>query len=44
LRDLTDRRESAEPAPWSVDDAAAAGFGAGQLRAIVGIEIAIGRI
>lgn len=43
VRRLTDRHEAAEPAPWSVDDAPAA-FVAGQLRAIVGVELAISRV
>ena len=43
VRRLTDRREAALPHPWSVDDAPAA-FVAGQLRAIVGIELQITRI
>jgi transcriptional regulator len=43
VRRLTDLHESREPAPWSVDDAPAA-FVAGQLRAIVGVEVVISRI
>jgi transcriptional regulator len=43
VRRLTARHEAGEPAPWSVDDAPAR-FVAGQLRAIVGIELAITRI
>ncbi|MET7419239.1 FMN-binding negative transcriptional regulator [Dactylosporangium sp. NPDC005555] len=43
VRRLTDRHESARPAPWSVDDAPRP-FIEGQLRAIVGIELAITRI
>jgi transcriptional regulator len=43
VRELTDRHESGEPAPWSVDDAPER-FVAGQLRAIVGVEIEISRI
>ena len=40
---LTDRHEAGRPTPWSVDDAPPK-FYAGQLRAIVGVELAIGRI
>ncbi|WP_433556155.1 FMN-binding negative transcriptional regulator [Pseudonocardia xinjiangensis] len=43
VRRLTDLHESREPAPWSVDDAPSA-FVAGQLRAIVGVEVVISRI
>ena len=43
VRDLTDRHESGEPAPWSVDDAPEKFFN-GQLRAIVGVELRISRI
>ena len=43
VRELTERHETGRPAPWSVDDAPAKFF-AGQLRAIVGIELAIERI
>jgi transcriptional regulator len=43
VRRLTDRHEAAEPEPWSVDDAPPA-FVAGQLRAIVGVELVISRI
>jgi transcriptional regulator len=43
VRRLTDRHEAGRPAPWSVDDAPER-FRAGQLRAIVGVELAIGRI
>jgi transcriptional regulator len=43
VRRLTDHHESRRPAPWSVDDAPQKFF-EGQLRAIVGIEVAIGRI
>ena len=43
VRRLTDQREAAMPHPWSVDDAPAA-FVAGQLRAIVGVELQITRI
>jgi transcriptional regulator len=43
VRRLTDRHEAGRPAPWSVDDAPER-FREGQLRAIVGIELAISRI
>jgi transcriptional regulator len=43
VRGLTALHESAEQAPWSVDDAPAA-FVAGQLRAIVGVELMINRV
>ena len=43
VRRLTDQREAALPHPWSVDDAPAA-FVAGQLRAIVGVELQVTRI
>jgi transcriptional regulator len=43
VRRLTDHHEQRRPAPWSVDDAPER-FVAGQLRAIVGIEIAIRRV
>ena len=43
VRELTDRHEAGSPAPWSVDDAPPKFF-AGQLRAIVGVELAIARI
>ena len=43
VRRLTEQREAALPHPWSVDDAPAA-FVAGQLRAIVGLELRITRI
>lgn len=43
VRRLTELHESAEPAPWSVDDAPEK-FIAGQLRAIVGVELQITRI
>jgi len=43
VRELTDRHEAGSPAPWSVDDAPPKFF-AGQLRAIVGVELAIERI
>ena len=43
VRRLTDHHESGRGEPWSVDDAPAA-FIAGQLRAIVGVELAISRV
>ncbi len=43
VRRLTDHHEGRRSAPWSVDDAPER-FVAGQLRAIVGIEVAINRI
>lgn len=43
VRRLTARHESGRPQPWSVDDAPA-DFVAGQLRAIVGIELRITRL
>lgn len=43
VRRLTDRHEERSPRPWSVDDAPAT-FIAGQLRAIVGVELVIGRV
>lgn len=43
VRDLTDRHEAGRPSPWSVDDAPA-GFVERQLRAIVGVEVAVDRI
>ncbi|MEJ3652554.1 FMN-binding negative transcriptional regulator [Actinomycetes bacterium KLBMP 9759] len=43
VRRLTTLHESAEASPWSVDDAPAP-FVAGQLRAIVGVELRITRI
>lgn len=43
VRRLTDRHEGRRAAPWSVDDAPAA-FVAGQLRAIVGVELRITRL
>jgi len=42
-RRLTDQHENGRPHPWSVDDAPE-GFIAGQLRAIVGIELRISRL
>ena len=43
VRRLTGLHEAGSAAPWSVDDAPAA-FIAGQLRAIVGVEIRISRV
>ncbi|QUQ68640.1 FMN-binding negative transcriptional regulator [Kutzneria sp. CA-103260] len=43
VRDLTDHHERTRPHPWSVDDAPPT-FVAGQLRAIVGVELSIKRI
>ena len=43
VRRLTDRHEAGNPRPWSVDDAPAS-FVAGQLRAIVGVELVISRV
>jgi transcriptional regulator len=43
VRRLTDLHESGRPTPWSVDDAPEKYF-RGQLRAIVGVEVAITRI
>ena len=43
VRRLTDLHESGRPAPWSVDDVPER-FYRGQLRAIVGIELAVERI
>jgi len=43
VRRLTDRHEADSPRPWSVDDAPAS-FIAGQLRAIVGVEVVISRV
>ena len=43
VRRLTDLHEATEPSPWSVDDAPPK-FVAGQLRAIVGVELVISRI
>jgi transcriptional regulator len=43
VRRLTEQREASLPHPWSVDDAPPA-FVAGQLRAIVGVELRITRI
>lgn len=43
VRRLTDKHEAGREHPWSVDDAPAA-FVAGQLRAIVGVEVRITRV
>ena len=43
VRRLTDRHESGRAHPWSVDDAPTA-YIAGQLRAIVGVELEISRV
>lgn len=43
VRRLTDRHEAGNPNPWSVDDAPTP-FIAGQLRAIVGVELVITRV
>ena len=43
IEDLTASRENLRPAPWKVDDAPS-DFIAAQMRAIVGVEIPIGRI
>lgn len=43
VRRLTDHHEADNPQPWSVDDAPEA-FIAGQVRAIVGVELVISRI
>lgn len=43
VRELTAVHEAGEVAPWAVDDAPAK-FVAGQLRAIVGVELVISRI
>jgi transcriptional regulator len=43
VRALSDRHEAQREAPWSVDDAPER-YIAGQLRAIVGVELAIDRI
>jgi transcriptional regulator len=43
VRALSNRHEAARPVPWSVDDAPLP-YIAGQLRAIVGVEILISRI
>jgi transcriptional regulator len=43
VRRLTDKHERSREHPWSVDDAPAA-YVAGQLRAIVGVELRISRV
>jgi transcriptional regulator len=43
IRRLTDKHEAAEPRPWTVEDTPP-GFVAGQLRAIVGVEVMIRRV
>ena len=43
VRRLTDKHEAKQPQPWTVQDTPP-GFVAGQLRAIVGIEIVINRV
>ena len=43
VRRLTEKHEAGFPQPWAVDDAPAR-FLAGQLRAIVGVEVVISRI
>jgi transcriptional regulator len=43
VRRLTDKHEAGRSAPWSVDDAPER-FIAGQLRAIVGVEVRISRV
>lgn len=43
VRRLTDQHEAASPRPWSVDDAPDA-YVAGQLRAVVGVELLITRV
>jgi transcriptional regulator len=43
VRGLTERHETGRAVPWSVDDAPPK-FRAGQLRAIVGIELVISRV
>ncbi len=43
VRRLTDQREAVMEHPWSVDDAPAT-FVAGQVRAVVGVELAITRV
>jgi transcriptional regulator len=43
VRRLTERHEGGRPQPWAVDDAPAP-YIAGQLRAIVGVEVRITRI
>ncbi|WP_277954506.1 FMN-binding negative transcriptional regulator [Saccharopolyspora soli] len=43
VRRLTDHHEAGRPMPWSVDDAPEKFFH-GQLRAIVGVQVAVKRI
>jgi transcriptional regulator len=43
VRRLTEKHEAGRPRPWSPDDAPPA-FVAGQLRAIVGVELRISRV
>lgn len=43
VRRLTDKHEAGGARPWAVDDAPSA-FVAGQLRAIVGVEVVISRV
>jgi transcriptional regulator len=43
VRRLTEKHEAGRPEPWAVDDAPPA-FVAGQLRAVVGVELVISRI
>jgi transcriptional regulator len=43
VRRLTDKHEAKQPQPWTVDDTPPR-FLAGQLRAIVGIEVMISRV
>jgi transcriptional regulator len=43
LNDLTHAQENSRPHPWSIDDAPAE-YVASQVKAVVGIEIVIGRI
>ncbi|GEN79587.1 FMN-binding negative transcriptional regulator [Actinotalea fermentans] len=43
VRALTERFEAARPEPWAVDDAPPA-FVAGQLRAVVGLELVVTRV
>ena len=43
VRRLSDRHEAGRPHPWSVDDAPA-DYIAGQLRAIVGVELRVSRV
>jgi transcriptional regulator len=43
VRRLTEKHEAGQARPWTVDDAPPA-FVAGQLRAIVGVELRISRI